>query len=190
MNKIPELETERLILTWPSVDQIDQYHLDIIGTNMFDTIQWDGPEDENDIQNYWKDCSMLDSNDFRKSLNFAIIEKKSNLYIGGCSLRPVDEMHEIIDMGFALAPKFHGQGFATEAMKVLVNEAFKNREAVRVFGNVFVGNTASKRVFEKLGFIKEGTLRSVVNKKGKWLDEWVMGMTKEDWIKSKIYTSL
>ena len=189
MTNIPKLETERLILTWPTKEQVEQYYNDIINTNMFDTIIWEGPTDSNELQSYWNECSSIDPNDFKKALSFAIIEKKSKLNIGGCSLRPVDENPAIIDIGFALAPKYHGQGFATEAIKVLVNEAFHSREAVRVFGNVFVGNMASKNVFEKLDFKLEGTLRSVVKKRSHWLDEWVMGITKTDWQKSKRYES-
>ena len=39
----PLIETERLLLTWPTPEQIDGYYDSIIGTNIFDTIFWDGP---------------------------------------------------------------------------------------------------------------------------------------------------
>ena len=44
MKKAPHLETERLLLTWPDAAQIDTYYKLIVGSAMFDTILWDGPE--------------------------------------------------------------------------------------------------------------------------------------------------
>ena len=53
-HEAPRIETERLILTWPGSAQIDQYYDDIIGTNMFDTLYWDGPEDSSELHEYWE----------------------------------------------------------------------------------------------------------------------------------------
>ena len=63
-----------------------------------------------------------------------------------------------------------GKGYATEAVGPLVDEAFRNHGAERIFGNVFVGHDPSRRVMEKLGFVYEGTLPRVVCKRGVWLD--------------------
>lgn len=45
------------------------------------------------------------------------------------------------------------QSLPTEAVGAAVDEAFRTRGAERIFGNVFVGNAASRRVMEKLGFV-------------------------------------
>jgi RimJ/RimL family protein N-acetyltransferase len=47
-------------------------------------------------------------------------------------------------------------------MRALVDYAFENRKAERIIANIFVGNTASKNVVEKLGFKLEGIQRRVV----------------------------
>jgi RimJ/RimL family protein N-acetyltransferase len=185
MMNTPYFETDRLILTWPGPEQIDQYYQDIIGTDMFDTILWDGPKDNREIHRYWAEQVKVDKNNFTQALELAIIEKTSSMLIGGCSLRPVKGDHRVVDIGFALAPKFHGKGFATEAVGMAVQEAFLNREAQRVFGTVFVGNKASRRVFEKLGFTHEGTLRSLAYKRGVWKDEWLFAKIRDDWAKEK-----
>ncbi|MDA8794032.1 GNAT family N-acetyltransferase [Bacteriovoracaceae bacterium] len=187
MNNSPRIETERLLLTWPNDEQINQYYNDILNSNMFDTILWDGPEGESDLPDYWKNAKLTNPNEFEQKLSFAIIKKDSHEYIGGCDYRPVGNSHFVVDIGFALAPKFHNQGFATEAIKGLVHEAFQRRGAIRVCGTVFVGNTPSRRVFEKLDFTLEGTLRGVAYKRGEWLDEWMMGIIKNDWKNSEVY---
>ena len=177
----PRLETARLLLTWPSPSQIDEYHAAIIGTNMFDTIIWDGPSNPQELHDWWSENRSLDPSDHRLHFNVAIIEASSNRYIGGASLRPVDRDPAIIDIGYALAPAFHGKGYATEAVGPLVEEAFAHREAERIFGNAFVGNHASRRVMEKVGFSLEGIQRRTIRKRGIWIDQWMIAITRPDW---------
>lgn len=144
----PELRTARLFMTWPNPSQIDEYHSPIIGTTMFDTIIWDGPSKVQDLHDWWSVNRSLDPSDHHLHLNVAIIEAASNRYIGGVSLRPVDGDPAIIDIGYALAPAFHGKGYATEAVGALVEEAFARRGAERIFGNAFVGNHSSVAIAE------------------------------------------
>jgi RimJ/RimL family protein N-acetyltransferase len=180
MNKFqpPLIETPRLLLTWPTREQIDGYHLSIIGTRMFDTIQWDGPQGPDELHEYWEEKRNAEAG---RSLEVAIIEKASDRYIGGAGLRNVDGNPAILDIGYALAPDCHGRGYATEAVGALIDEAFRNRGAERVTAMIFVGNTASRKVVEKLGFLFEGTLRRAVLKRGAWLDEWLLAITRPDW---------
>lgn len=181
MIQSPQIETERLILTWPTPRQVEQYYADIRGSNMFDTIIWDGPSGPDDLHNYWNECKQTDPEQFSRALHLAIIDKEKEQYIGGAALRPVGEDPAIIDIGYALAPKFHSKGYATEAIGALVDEAFVRRGAERIFANVFVGNQASRNVVEKLGFKFEGIHRRAVLKKGQWLDEWSLAITRPDW---------
>ena len=166
----PLVETSRLLLTWPSQEQIDGYYNAIIGTNIFDTIFWDGPADAQALHDWWEETTSRDPSDLSLSLNIAAIERTSGRYIGGVSLRPVDREPAVLDIGYALAVDCHGKGYATEAVGALVDEAFRSRGAERIFGNAFVGNHSSRRVMEKLGFVYEGTQRRCVCKRGVWLD--------------------
>ena len=182
--KAPLIETDRLKLTWPTSDQVDQYYNDIIGTNMFDTIHWDGPEGPHELHDYWKMNFQQDPINLTVDFNIAVINKESNECMGGASLRPVNGDPTQIDIGYAFAPKFHSNGFGTETVFALVNEAFLNRKAERIFANIFVGNIASKRILEKTGFQLEGIVRRNTLKRGEWLDGWLMAITRPDWEKS------
>jgi RimJ/RimL family protein N-acetyltransferase len=48
---------------------------------------------------------------------------------------------------------------------------------------VFTGNYPSRRAFEKNGFRLEGTVRRAVQKRGQLLDEWLLGLLPEEWLK-------
>lgn len=177
----PQIETSRLTLTWPSSEQIEQYYYDIKDSNMFDTIQWDGPSGVHELYEYWAACSQWDPNNFSNQLHVAIIENTSNKYLGGAALRTIDNNPYYLDIGYALAPKYQGKGYATETVKALIEEGFKERGAERISANIFVGNDSSKRVVDKLGFQLEGTLRRSTLKYDKWLDVWLFAITRPDW---------
>ncbi|MEE2834665.1 MAG: GNAT family protein [Myxococcota bacterium] len=177
----PLIETERLLLTWPTPEQVDGFYHSIIGTNIFDTLLWDGPSGVQELHDWWAQSASCDPLDYRLNLNTAVIERTSGRYIGGASLCPVERDPQMVDLGFAFAVDSHGKGYATEALGALVDEAFGQRGAERVFGKAFVGNDGSRRVMEKLGFVCEGTLRRCVFKQGTWIDEWLLAITRPDW---------
>lgn len=174
------IETDRLCLTCPTPAQIDDYYASIVGSNMFDTILWDGPAGPEDLHAFW-DPDKRDPGRMDLDLDLAVIEKASDRYIGGVSVRPVGGDPAILDLGYALAPAWQGQGFATEALAALVRHAFEQRSAERIFATIFVGNRTSKRLVERLGFQHEGTLRRVVRKRGVWMDEWLYAITRPAW---------
>lgn len=177
----PRYETPRLILTWPTPEQIDGYYHAIIGTDIFNTIIWNGPSSPDDLHDYWLRCRQDYVKGADQQLSFAAIEKSSGEVVGGLSLRPHNVPFGVWDVGYALAKKFHGRGYATEAAGVLVDIAFGERGAERVFANAFVGNDASRRVLEKLGFQLEGVSRSFVAKPFGRVDEWLLAITRPEW---------
>ncbi|MCC6322414.1 MAG: GNAT family N-acetyltransferase [Phycisphaerales bacterium] len=184
MPEPPVYQTERLTLTWPTTPQLDQYYQAIVGTDIFDTLLWNGPSTPQDMHDHWVMCRQEFARGAEHMLSLAIIERASGVMIGGCSLRPQrlnGAWHDLWDIGYALAKPWHGKGYATEAVRVLVDAAFKERKAERVYANAFVGNQASRRVLEKLGFALDGTTRAAVAKAGGRRDEWLMGITRRDW---------
>ncbi len=176
----PRLETARLTLTWPDDAQVRGYHDAIVGTDMFDTIVWDGPASPEELIEHWRARRDAGPPPVEAPLDLAVIENASGRYVGGVSLRPED-WPEIANVGYAFCPAVHGQGYATEAVGALVDHGFRKRRAERISACVFVGNTASRRVVEKLGFRLEGTARRAVHKRGRWLDEWILAITRPDW---------
>ncbi len=61
--------------------------------------------------------------------------------------------------GYAFAKKFWGHGFATEALKHLVDRALAQPGVFRAWAFCDVENAASVRVMEKAGLVREGVLR-------------------------------
>lgn len=57
-----------------------------------------------------------------------------------------------IELGFMLAPSVCGRGYATEAVRALVEALFALTKAERILANARAENPASRRVLEKCGF--------------------------------------
>jgi ribosomal-protein-alanine N-acetyltransferase len=82
--------------------------------------------------------------------------KSEGRYIGRCGWYPhLDGGAKVVDeavLGFYLAREFWGRGLASEAGHTFVAFGFDELKLARIVTAVEVGNTASVRVLEKLGF--------------------------------------
>jgi len=92
----------------------------------------------------------------------AAVLKAENRYIGRCGLHPMPGGG--VGLGFYIARAYWGRGFATEAARAFVEYGFRELKLRRILASVEVGNEASVRVLEKLGFKRvrreEGERRS------------------------------
>jgi len=73
-------------------------------------------------------------------------------------------------LSFALGHEYWGQGYMTEAVRALVDHAFLDLSAHRIYADVDPDNIASARLLDKCGFDLEGRLRSKLHIRGEWRD--------------------
>lgn len=85
-----------------------------------------------------------------------------------------------VDVNYWLCPKALGQGYATEAARCLARHAFDELGAQRVEIRTEPHNTASQRVAERLGFRREGVLRSVGHRRGGTVDMAVYSLIADE----------
>lgn len=117
------------------------------------------------------------------SYGFGIFLKKDHELLGRVAIRNVERGAAMSGtLGFFLDAGHQSQGYMTEACKAIVNYAIKQIALHRVEAAVMPHNTASRRVFEKLGFRVEGLARSYLYIDGAWRDHLIYAVTKEDWI--------
>ncbi|MBU8860252.1 GNAT family N-acetyltransferase [Micromonospora sp. WMMB482] len=69
----------------------------------------------------------------------------------------------------------------TEAVRALLQWAFDTLDLNRVQAETDTRNVASARVLEKLGFVREGTLREDCVVNGEVSDSWVYGLIRREW---------
>lgn len=74
------------------------------------------------------------------------------------------------NIGAQLLPEARGRGAGTRAQRLLVRHLFAHTPAVRLEADTEAGNVAEQRALEKCGFVREGVLRSLVFRDGRWRD--------------------
>ena len=80
---------------------------------------------------------------------YAVIRKKDNANIGYVQLVKIEEGWEI---GYHIAKRYTGHGYATEAVKLFLDYIKGNMDIKQVYGIALFDNKASRRVLEKCGF--------------------------------------
>jgi ribosomal-protein-alanine N-acetyltransferase len=116
---------------------------------------------------------------------YAITLKDDGRMLGVCGCFWVAEPHRTMELGYWVAEPYWGRGIATEASRAVVDWTFLHFEPMRLQGRVIVGNTASERVLEKLGFQREGTLRSSLLRRGNFEDVIMFSLLKSEWRASR-----
>jgi RimJ/RimL family protein N-acetyltransferase len=76
--------------------------------------------------------------------------KDSAAPMGWCGLRPGEQPRQP-ELMYGLAPRHHGQGFATEAARAVLKYAFTLPEVTAVWAATLPTHHASIRVMEKIG---------------------------------------
>lgn len=148
------LETPRLILRRPVLEDVDAYyafyrdpeitrHIPDAPRNLEETraeVEWhvNGPPGHPEL-GLW-----------------AAIHKETGRFIGRCGLLPwTIEGREEVEIAYALAREFWGQGLASEAAGAILRYAFEQLGITRLICLIIPENLASARVAEKIGMTLE-----------------------------------
>lgn len=86
------------------------------------------------------------------------------------------------EIGYWIGEPFWNKGIVTKALKTFCNYLFTEDQFNHLTASVFQGNEASMRVVKKAGFKLEGTLRKNVFKENIFLDQYIYGLLKEEFI--------
>lgn len=102
-------------------------------------------------------------------------------HIGNVSVWYVSKINDVGEIGYWIRTDETGDGIGTEATARILEFAFNDLHMHRVTLRIAVGNKASERLAEKLGFLFEGTLREEVRVGSDWLDHTVWGLLRTEW---------
>nr|WSW65036.1 GNAT family N-acetyltransferase [Streptomyces sp. NBC_00995] len=111
----------------------------------------------------------------------AIDRDSDGAFVGWCGLTGYNPDYRSASLGYVLDEAMWGQGYATEAALALVGWAFDALDLNRVQAETDTRNVESARVLEKIGFVREGTLREDCVVNGEVSDSWVFGLIRRDW---------
>lgn len=112
---------------------------------------------------------------------YAIHSKVDEKHIGNVKLDFFDEKANVSELGLLIGDKsYWGKGIGFEACKLLIEFGFKTLKLRKIYLAVYESNPGAKKLYEKLGFVLEGTLRKHVLVNGNYYDKYLMGLFENE----------
>ncbi|MCC3268067.1 GNAT family N-acetyltransferase [Arthrobacter gengyunqii] len=178
----PTLHTERLLLR-PFADS-DADELFALQSNAEVLRYWDTPPwtERSQVARFMTGCQTMA--DEGTGARVVLIRRSDGEFVGWCTFNGWNPDFRSASLGYCLTEAAWGRGYATEAARALLTWAFNSLDLNRVQSETDTRNVASARVLEKLGFVREGTLREDCIVNGDVSDSWVYGLIRRDWIQS------
>ncbi|MEV8510590.1 GNAT family protein [Actinoplanes sp. NPDC051475] len=111
---------------------------------------------------------------------YAVELAEEDTLVGDVGVNLADNLRQA-EIGYTLAPRWQGHGYATEAVRAVVDHLFRDRGLHKVSAECDARNTASARLLERIGFTREGHLRQHTWIKNEWTDDLLYGLLSDDW---------
>ncbi len=111
---------------------------------------------------------------------FIIVERATGRAIGTIGLSGIDRLHRRAEYGILIGEAdVRGQGYAREASALLLDYAFNELQLHRVYLLAFADHSAALKLYQRLGFQIEGTLRDHMYKRGAFRDVIMMAILNQ-----------
>lgn len=121
----------------------------------------------------------------RMSYIFCIELKETNQFVGLIALNLGKLNYRIAETWYKIHPDYWKKGYATEALKKLLEFGFINLQLHRIEAGCAVENGASVKVLEKAGMVKEGRKRKILPIRGTWVDNYFYAILETDFEKDR-----
>ncbi|MGN6342470.1 MAG: GNAT family N-acetyltransferase [Ginsengibacter sp.] len=131
-----------------------------------------------DVKEYIKN-SMAQTEE-KKEVSFLIVSEKS--VIGRIGIHNINFQNKNASIGYWLIKEAEGKGIISKATRSLITYAFQTWGLNRIEIRAATDNQRSRSVPERLGMLKEGTLREVELVNGKFLDLEVYSVLSSEWV--------
>lgn len=126
-------------------------------------------------------ASIPESLEHEMSIHYAIVDTKDDEYLGTISLKDIDLLNRTAEYAISTRKCAHGKGIAYTATCMILKKAFEEFGLNRVYLNVLSTNSAAIRLYERSGFISEGTFRQHCRIGSEYVDLKWYGMLKKNY---------
>jgi len=113
---------------------------------------------------------------------FVIADKKNRKPIGTVGLKNIDFKNQSAEYGNVLIGEsdYRSKGYAFDATMTLLKFSFGEMNLERIYVYVLEFNSKAVRLYEKIGFQKEGILRRAFFTQGKFVDVILMAILRRE----------
>ena len=182
-SNIPTLETERLVLRKLAVsDCFDMYEYSR-KPEVSKFLTWYPHPDVEYTKAYLNNLKSHYA--LGMFYDWAVLLKDEGKMIGTCGFTNIYPQHDSAEIGYVINPAYRGKGIACEAASKVLEFGFCELGLNRIEAKYIVGNSASKKVMEKLGMKDEGVSRSSMLVKSRYVDIGVYSILREEFENQK-----
>ena len=108
------------------------------------------------------------------------IETRAGDLVGSLGTHACDRRAGTFEYGIAIQPAHQRQGYASEAITLVLRYYFEELRYQKVTAHVYSFNVPSLRLHERLGFQLEARVRRMIYTEGQFFDECIYGLTAEE----------
>jgi RimJ/RimL family protein N-acetyltransferase len=114
--------------------------------------------------------------------HFVICLLEDDRPVGTIGLFDLDLRNGNAGLGISIGdPADTNRGYGTDALRALVSWGFDMLRLERIWLDVYAFNPRAKVVYERLGFVLEGTQRHAVFRHGSFVDLHLMAVLADEW---------
>ena len=123
--------------------------------------------------------SKILNNNSSNMLLIGVFLKEGNIHLGNVRLLNICKINKRAEISMLFfRQEYWNKGFATEALREVINYSFKEMGLRRICADYFENNFASKKIFEKLGFEIEGIYKEHFYSEGKFVNSIRVALMK------------
>lgn len=111
----------------------------------------------------------------------AIIKKENHELIGDIGIHFLGTDNHQAEIGFTLDWQEQGKGYATEAVRAVIDYLFNELNKRRIVASIDPRNEKSIALVERLGFRREAHFKESLLINGEWVDDLIYAILKHEW---------
>ncbi len=178
--RIPTIDTDRLVLRKLKIsDYADMYEYSRLDS-VTQYLLWNSHPEARYTRDYLSYIqSQYKAGEF---YDWAVIHRETGKMIGTCGFAKLDFENNSAEIGYVLNPEFWHRGYATEAVKKIIDFGFHTLNLHRIEARYIVGNEVSRHVMEKCGMTFEGVHKSSLFVKDSYASVGYCAITADEYI--------
>lgn len=152
-------------------------------------VEWINNSENNQFLHYDIPLSVVgtekwfDSHRGEENRYDAVIEA-DGMPVGTIGLINIDRKNNKAEYYIAMGEvAYKGRGVAKEASRLLLQYGFGELGLNRIYLFTETRNVAARKLFEKIGFVREGLIKQDLVSHGKYVDRIAYGLLRRDWNK-------
>jgi ribosomal-protein-alanine N-acetyltransferase len=167
-----EIKSERLRLRFVNEIDLEDIHL-LHSLKEVDRFNTSGiPKNKDETKSLVNDWIIENNKEKAQRFTFVIEMTDKSQLIGLIGINLGKEKYRNAEVWFKLHPKCWNQGFATEALRELLDFGFTNLKLHRIEAGCAIENAGCIRVLEKAGMLRESHTRKLLPLQSGWSDNY------------------